>query len=313
MRWKLLLSILVVCLLVNVSLAAAVVIGKKPEPPPSADPAIAYRVDYSIWVMNADGSNQAVVLDEAEYPGFEVSGAPSWSPDGASLAFAGYYNTDGTWGLFILDIAVVNGVPQGSGFRQIVSDADCNSCHHPVWSPTGNEIAAVRNPNFVGPKTIFVVSPEGGPVETIYSLPYGTGTPRCPTWSSDGTRLAFWQAASQTIWSIKVLERASGIVTHTLLEGQFEGPGDLDWARQDVDTLAFPNGAEDPVRTYTVDIDTEEVTSLVDGCFPTWSPDNSKLALITTKGRRSSISSFDIASGELTQLARSGTFPDWKR
>jgi Tol biopolymer transport system component len=125
MRWKLLLSVLVVCLLVNVSLAAAVVTGKKGgggKPQPPADPAIAYRIGDSIWVMNDDGSNQAVVLDEAEYPGFEVSGAPSWSPDGASLAFAGHYNTDGTYGIFILDITIVDGVPQGSGFRQIVSD-----------------------------------------------------------------------------------------------------------------------------------------------------------------------------------------------
>jgi Tol biopolymer transport system component len=279
------------------------------EPP--ADPAIAYRIGYSIWVMNADGSNQAVVLDEAEYPGFRVFGQLSWSPDGASLAFGG--RTDGTWGLFILDITVVDGVPQGGGFRQIVSDEDCNSCYHPAWSPTGDEIAVERNPNFVGPRTIFVVSPEGGPVETIYSLPYGVGALRSATWNSDGTRLAFWEHA-YSVYSIKILERASGIVTHVLVEGQFTAPGDLDWARQGVDTLAFAHEAESPTRTYTVDIDTGEVTSLVDGSTPSWSPDNSKLALMTMKGQRQHhISSYDIASGELTQLARGGSGPDWKR
>ena len=313
MRWKLLLSILVVCLLVNVSLAAAVVIGKKPEPPPPADPAIAYRGGDSIWVMNADGSNQAVVLDEAEYPGFEVFGELSWSPDGASLAFGGHYCTDGTYGIFILDITVVDGVPQGSGFRQIVSDEDCHICINPAWSPTGDEIAVERHPNFVGPRTIFVVSPEGGPVETIYSQPYGVGILRFATWNSDGTRLAFWEAA-YSVYSIKILDRASLEVTHTLLEGQFSAPFGLDWARQGVDTLVFANEAESPTRTYTVDIDTEEVTSLVDGNTPTWSPDNSKVAVRTMKGQRQHfVSSYDIESGELTQLARGGYGPDWKR
>lgn len=326
MRWKICLSVLIACLMLSLTIPMAS--APPPEKPcqpwpecrdggeePTADPAIAYLMGNGgpIAVMNEDGSNQAVVFDPAEYPDIiEVFGGVSWSPDGATLAFSCYY-TGAKYGLFLLDVTVVNGVPEGSGFRQIVSDEDCNACYHPAWSPTGDEIAVERNPNFVGPRTIFVVSPEGGPVETIYSLPYGVGALHFTTWSSDGTRLAFWEKA-YGVYSIKVLDRASLVVTHTLLEGQFTAPVDLDWARQGVDILAFANWGEDPARVYAVDIDTETLTSLTDGDTPSWSPDNSKIAVRTWKGQRQNfVSSYDIASGEYTELARSGSFPDWKR
>jgi Tol biopolymer transport system component len=65
----------------------------KPQPPPTppADPAIAY-CSYSsyghtaLMVMNADGSNQKVLLDGLKKPGYGYFD-PQWSPDGNWIVF----------------------------------------------------------------------------------------------------------------------------------------------------------------------------------------------------------------------------------
>ncbi len=38
--------------------------GKPPKPGPAANPAIAFSGGGDLWVMNADGSNQAKVYDD---------------------------------------------------------------------------------------------------------------------------------------------------------------------------------------------------------------------------------------------------------
>jgi hypothetical protein len=86
-----------------------------------------------VWVMNADGSNQASLGIE----GYE----PTWSPDGSKIAF-----TRSTGGE---DIFVANPA----------------SDHDAAWSPLGNFISFTSDRD--GPDHIFVIDPLGGPATNM--------------------------------------------------------------------------------------------------------------------------------------------------
>jgi len=278
--------------------------GKPPAPP--ADPAIAFVSGAGdVTVMNADGSNRVTVLS-----GTAVNDV-SWSPDATHVALARVY-PDLRNGIYVLDIGVGSGVPQGSNLRQVVS---CN-CWFVAWSPLGAELAFTRTGAV--PRTVEVVSSAGGTPMVLYDG--GGGTLQHVTWSSDGTRVAFIEQDAVTFErSIKIVERSTGTVTHTLLQGQYY-LSSLDWARQGVDTLAFNNGAEDPSRIYRIDIDSRVVTPVVTArlCgYPSWSPNNGKIVYCERSGKGNrqtdSILTIDIATGLKQTLATNAWAPDWRR
>jgi Tol biopolymer transport system component len=110
---------------------------KPPQPPaPAADPAIAYIANIykgasmaktmgQLMVMNADGSNQRVVISET---GFEY-GAPDWSPDGTQLVFSRYNIPARDTGIYVVNV-------DGTGLREVFNCGEGGGLEGPVrWSP----------------------------------------------------------------------------------------------------------------------------------------------------------------------------------
>jgi Tol biopolymer transport system component len=321
--WKAILCVLIVSLLVSMAIPMACAPkppnggGKPPKDEPPADPAIAYYSTTSgprpnkIMVMNDDGSNQAVVYEEY----FGTSGI-SWSLDGQSIAWSGStyipnvpgYNT----GIWRMDIEVVDGEPQGTNLQQLVSLE--YSGNGAAWSPLGDEIAFATRTDPPSPETgglsnkILVVPVTGGDYEVIYTAPDGSTGVKSPTWSSDGTRIAFTEVEMSTgDRCIKVIDKATGATTHTLVKGQFYIEW-VDWARQDSNTLAF----YDAGMTYSLDIDSGTPNPVLQGIMPSWSPDNSKI-LYRQTGKKDRLCTFEFSTGEITPLNNGGTLPDWRR
>jgi len=125
--------------IVVAALLVAVPLAVTAPPPggggPPANPAIAYYTIGSqnrhLKVMNEDGSNAVSVFQGGV-------ASPTWSPDGASLAFD---YLDGVWAV---DVAVVDGTPRGSNLRVLMASCDNgNLLCQPAWSPSGTEIAFV--------------------------------------------------------------------------------------------------------------------------------------------------------------------------
>lgn len=123
-------------------------------------------------------------------PGLED--APTWSPDGRSLAYTS--DDNGHLGIWIRQI------PGERSIRVGTSDVDEG---HPTWSPDGNWIAFVSSRNRGGRFGIFLGS---RPIEMyvagqngdLFVMPALGGTARKladdaydPSWSPDGSRLAF--------------------------------------------------------------------------------------------------------------------------
>jgi Tol biopolymer transport system component len=144
------------------------------------------RGDWDLFVANADGSGER----QLDHPGGDEY-KPSWAPDGAQLAY-----TDGE------EIYVVNA--DGTRRRSITESADDpDGVYQPAWSPTGDWIAFITQDG-----VITLIHPDGSDRHDLS----GDGTALTPTWSPDGTEIAYDAAGIQG-WDDIYVSNADG--THT--------------------------------------------------------------------------------------------------
>ena len=262
----------------------------KPSITPPANPAIAYWSKSGLTVMNADGSNQTTIVSGGN-PGV-------WSPDGKSLLFEHTINLQTS--LWLEDVSVVNGKPTGSNMRQIPINLPTSRPNGERWSPLGDSIVFVTEE----PK-IYTVSSAGGTPRLVYSSATGFEV-YDPDWSPDGTRIVFdeWNDAwTQT--SLKVLTLATGNIT-TVVPPSPPLIYYPTWSHHG-DRIVYEAGA---IYTVTPTANAHPVR-VTDGSYPTWSPDDSKLALVS--GRSSGIYTYTFIGGATQSLSSAGTFLDWKR
>lgn len=312
--WRILTSLVIVSLLLTVTLTSGFVLagkgGGKPdkEPPPPADPAIAFigstGPNNHIVVMNADGSNQATVFS------YNYIKQITMSPDGSAIAAQVSVQRDGQYfhDLWRIDISIVDGEPQGSEPIELVQDIG----YCPAWSPQGDVIAFVRSAG--SNNQILTVPADGGDVEAIYTAPEGYRV-HYPTWNSDGSRMAFTQGSGGQ-GSLMILDLSDGSTTSINLP-ENNGIGFLDWARTK-DVLAFryvSTGGQQYI--YTLDLTETSPTPqmlLEDGSpdSPSWSPDDTQLVFERTYKNARRVSVYDFSTGEVDYLAK-GRFPDWSR
>lgn len=147
---------------------------------PEEDP----NFEASVWLMNADGSNQRPLLSP-EDSGMDWE--PVFSPDGSRVVFQ---RDQQSGDALTSAIFVVN--KDGTGLQQITAYEDYEE--HPRWSPDGTTI-------------IYNVHPRDGDIERdnvgIWTVPAVGGTPLMlfatndklhgfkPNYSPDGTRILF--------------------------------------------------------------------------------------------------------------------------
>ena len=162
--------------------------AKPPQPPaPPADPAIAFCAERTwassdLMVMNADGTNQKVLLAGTKKPNTISNHDPSWSPDGTRLAF--YSDVQGP-GIYIIE-------KNGSGLCKVIAMNEGGSygAGNPQWSPDG---AYILYSDSEGPGTavnLYLTTAICGSATRINLTNSPNGGEFWPTWSPDGTRLA---------------------------------------------------------------------------------------------------------------------------
>jgi Tol biopolymer transport system component len=138
---------------------------------------VVFTIDGQIWVMNADGSAQRQLTNQA---GFQNQ-QPSWSPDGRKIVFSHCAVLSG-FTLFC-DLDVMNA--DGSGLKKLLGGNWINQV--PEYSPNGHRIAfASDRGGYIS--AVWVMNASGGGVKRLTDPNLEAGN---PDWSPDGARIVF--------------------------------------------------------------------------------------------------------------------------
>jgi Tol biopolymer transport system component len=146
--------------------------------------------DCDLYVTSVDGSGTPRKLTNG--PGCESN--PSWSPDGTKIAFT--RDADGDLDIYVIDACCEEG---DTNEPQQLTDDDLDDTD-PSWSPDGTKIAFTRSVRDTE-TNIVTNDPVKPPEADVYKmdadgsgqtrLTYSKATEAQPTWSPDGTKIAF--------------------------------------------------------------------------------------------------------------------------
>src|SRR5215207_2152076 len=194
---------------------------------------IAFHRNGEIYVMNADGTSQTSLTNNAD-----LDAEPIWSPDGTKIAFrSDRYNHN-------YQIYVMN----ADGSEQTNISNNTAADIHPDWSPDGTKIAFASDR--AGSYQIYVMNADGSEQTRLTNPAFGYQ----PSWSPDGTEIAF--SSSRDGNSEIYVMNADGS-EQTNISNNPAVHDNPDWGPA---TATEPEDTTPPVITVPEDI-TEEATS----------------------------------------------------
>src|SRR6476469_10986446 len=247
-----------------------------------------------IYKMNADGSNQvpffATHLDVESYP--------AWSPDGTKLAFVSRANNGRQ------EIYVANA--DGSTPIRLTTDPDASDLNDigPTWSPDGNKIAWQRCPLGGTFHDIFIMDAvdldhdgNGDHRVKITDLVGSNITAGRPSWSPDGTKIAFTRGFAGGSNQIAIMNADGSNQAPVPTTGS--GPNaddDAAWS-PDGSKILFKRGISGAPQILAVNVNGSGSTQITNNVGssqkePAWSHDGTKIVFNSDQidGRNKEIS-----------------------
>ena len=259
--------------------------------------------NLEIYVMDADGNNQIRLTNHPE-----EDSSPSWSPDGARIAFVSNRN-GGNRQIYVMD----------SNGKNVKLLTNGSLGTNPAWSPDGQTIA--YNWDVEGHSGIILIAPDGSNRRILVGdIPVLDSE---PAWSPDSQRIAFVSWREDWTGDIGVMN-ADGTnqkrLTHTEVNERHPT-----WS-PDGSKIAFSSVQEEDFVISVMNADgtnrmslTEEV---LDGrtqfnFHPAWSPDGQTIAYHFAKGGLD-LGGIHLITADGEYLKRLGdvhkggdSWPDW--
>jgi Tol biopolymer transport system component len=275
-------------------------------PTPSTDVWLAFSASQNnnsdIYLLNMDatlrhtgnGTIKRLTTDPA------TDFDPTWSPDGAHLAFRS--QRDGNDEIYVMN---ADGTCQTNLTKSLEGDWS------PAWSPDGKRIAFARFFDSNAFTDIAVMNADGSGLQrlTTYGGEY-------PVWSPDGTRIAFGSARDGN-YEIYVMNAAGTnqirLTDHPAYDMSPSWSSDDKHIVFDTQRDSYPpteDGIGPEFEIHRIAIDGSEDIRLTknedEDRFPTWGP-NGWIAF----SRNGSLFVMKTDGSDQMQLAESGTFPAW--
>jgi Tol biopolymer transport system component len=200
------------------------------------------------------------------------SGNPTFSPDGEKIAYAASYEA-GTRGIYVMN--------RSGNDKKALTNSNNLPEYGPTWSPDGKKIAFVRQERVSTPEgqsdwqvDVWVMNADGSEQKKLTDDFNHEGT---PTWSPDGTEIAFVDGPD--IWTVK----PDGSGRHNLTNTPNIGEEDPDFS-PDGKKLAFASrGQYKKPDIYTMRLDGSDLTNVTDSRYVgeedcVWSPSGTAIA-----------------------------------
>jgi Tol biopolymer transport system component len=133
---------------------------------------IAYNHGGELWLISADGTDARALVTSVA-----VQGGPTWSPDGAMLAFSGFELGPS---VVIPDIWVVS---MASGTVTNITHSSGPGMLAPSWSPSGAQIVFATTE-----RDLWIIDRDG---ERRHRIASDIAHLSSPAWAPDGTLIAY--------------------------------------------------------------------------------------------------------------------------
>lgn len=246
-----------------------------------------------VFLMTADGRNEVVV---AGHPAEDR--LLGWTPDGRSLVFLS--DRSGTWDIWTVHIT--GGKQQGEPellknnfgyYSEVLGFARDGSCYYKTDTASGGLYNGA-----VDLETGKVLVPPA-PVTTRY-----IGPPSGPTWSPDGSNLAYLSRRGGIGPGNNILTiRSTATGEERFLSPRLRFVNQISWAPDGRSVIAV-GITETGTGAFRIDTETSGITRLADkGLFPQLCPDGKTLVFFGVGGIRKR----NLDTGEESEVVKEGS------
>lgn len=235
---------------------------------------------YDIWIMNRDGSEQTILLQDGE-----LNSYAQMSPDGTQIVFDKWQdNNENNGEIYVLDV-------KSRELRRLTNNEDIYD-GYPTWTPDGERIifASEVGDDF----KLFSIRPDGSGRN---QLTFGPGSDARASVSPDGTKMLFNRGTDGNI-NIMLAPLpeepdalghvpSTALDLHPAIKPVITGIDAYPRPSPDGKSVTFVSDRSGGLEIYRVNLDTGDISRLTNNDasdnMPVFSPDGEKILFMSDR------------------------------